>query len=72
MLSLVTAAEQQYRFDTASRAREDAVLRSIRERQEAISAEPARARAPRAVPVASPRPVGAQRSTTAASVCTAA
>jgi hypothetical protein len=37
MLSLVTAAEQQYRYDTAARDRELALLASIRERRLAES-----------------------------------
>lgn len=66
MLSLVTAAEYQHRFDSASRARERDLLRSIREREaslEARAAELARvadrsARPARRVRAARPRPIG--------------
>lgn len=63
MLSLVTAAEQQYRHDTWARDRERALLASIRERREAQSAEravPAR-RVPRG-PWA--RPIGVRLAST--------
>jgi hypothetical protein len=61
MLSLVTAAEQQYRFDTDSRARESAVLSSIRDRALARAAEESQARVVRRRDrVAWPRPIGAQ------------
>lgn len=33
MLSLVTAAEHQYRFDASTRARENAIIAAIRHRQ---------------------------------------
>ena len=61
MLSLVTAAEQQYRFEAASRAHEEAVLRSIRDRELALATESARARRARHTRETRPRPSGAQR-----------
>ncbi|WP_137843029.1 hypothetical protein [Microbacterium sp. 2FI] len=67
MLSLVTAAEQQYRYDTAARDRELALLASIRERRlaEAMFAEAPVRLAPRA---AWARPIGVRLER--AEVCT--
>ncbi|WP_194410618.1 hypothetical protein [Microbacterium cremeum] len=74
MLSLVTAAEHQYRHDSWTRDREIAVLASIRER-----------RAPAPVAVAAPvervaprarrpwaRPIGVQSSAECTTVCATA
>jgi len=60
MLSTVFAAEAQFRLDSASRAREHAILGSIREHDEAITALAAAARTPIAVrrAVTWPRPIG--------------
>lgn len=67
MLSLVTAAEQQYRHDTWSRDRDHAVLISIREHRAAEAAAlaipapvvpPAATPAPRAKRAAWARPIG--------------
>lgn len=69
MLSLVTAAEQQYRHDTWARDRERALLAAIRERRAAESVE-------RAVPKQRiartqwARPIGVRL--TNAEVCTTA
>lgn len=52
MLSLVTAAEQQYRHDTWSRDRDQALLVSIRARQAAERGLPARAAAASVAPAA--------------------
>jgi hypothetical protein len=62
MLSLVTAAEQQYRFDTDSRARDYAVLSSRRDRALARAEEASQARSARTrASVAWARPIGAQQ-----------
>ncbi len=69
MLSLVTAAEQQYRHDTWVRDRERALLASIRDRRAAEQA--ARAAAPRrARRTAWARPIGVRLAP--AEVCTTA
>lgn len=67
MLSLVTAAEQQYRHDTWSRDRELALLASIRDRRAAEAADAARPRARRA---AWARPIGLRLAP--AEICTTA
>lgn len=68
MLSLVTAAEQQYRQDSRMRDRELALVASIRERR---AAERARiVVAPRAKRAAWARPIGVRLA--AADVCTTA
>lgn len=68
MLSLVTAAEQQYRHDTRVRDRELAILAAIRERR---AAERARFDAPPRVKRAAwARPIGVRL--TPAEVCTTA
>lgn len=68
MLSLVTAAEQQYRHDTWARDRELALLVSIRERRAAeAAAVPPRPRPRRA---AWARPIGVRLAP--AEVCTTA
>lgn len=62
MLSLVTAAEQQYRHETLWRDRELALLAAIRERREheaAVAAAPVRVAAPRPQRAAWARPIGA-------------
>ena len=62
MLSLVTAAEQQYRHDTWSRDREQALLVSIRDRKAAEAAALAAPHvkvAPRQRRAAWARPIGA-------------
>lgn len=62
MLSLVTAAEQQYRHETQWRDREIALLASIRDRraaEAAAAAAPVRIVAPRPQRVAWARPIGA-------------
>lgn len=46
MLSLITAAELQYRFDTAILARDNARLVAIRERREALTVESTRITTP--------------------------
>jgi hypothetical protein len=67
MLSLVTAAEQQYRHDTQWRDRELALLASIRVRREAEAAASAALASAAAAPVAArpqraawARPIGAR------------
>lgn len=68
MLSLVTAAEQQYRHETAARDREFALIAAIRERRAAEAAA-----APTTVhpaPPASTRPLAARLAP--AEVCTTA
>ncbi|NLP83095.1 hypothetical protein HF576_04485 [Microbacterium sp. CFH 90308] len=66
MLSLVTAAEHQYRHDVWTRDRDNALLASIREHRAAEAAaapvvpSPVTA-APRAKRAAWPRPIGAHR-----------
>ena len=61
MLSLVTAAEQQYRHESASRDRELALLRSIRARRESQAAAlAAPAPAPASAAPARPRGVWAR------------
>lgn len=72
MLSLVTAAEQQYRHESTWRDRELALIVAIRDRRAALAAAPAMpvaapARLPRA---AWARPIGARLAT--ADVCTTA
>lgn len=59
MLSLVTAAEQQYRQDAAARERDFALLVSIRARRSAERAS-STVPAPRRERAAEPRPVGAR------------
>ncbi|WP_169581909.1 MULTISPECIES: hypothetical protein [Microbacterium] len=70
MLSLVTAAEHQYRHDTWSRDRDQAILVAIRARHAAL--EDARAAQVAARPQPQPatwaRPIGARLSTP--EVCT--
>lgn len=62
MLSLVTAAEMQYRHDADSRAVEMAHLQSIRERHASIASESERLRmrvaTPRRTPAVWARPIG--------------
>lgn len=61
MLSNVTAAEAQFRFDSATRAQEIAVREAIRNRREAARAALVRrvaAPRPAARPAAWPRPIG--------------
>lgn len=72
MLSLVTAAEHQYRHDTWSRDRDQAILVSIRARHAAQEeARASQAVAPtRPQPAAWARPIGARLS--APEVCTTA
>lgn len=75
MLSLVTAAEHQYRHDVWTRDREIAVLTSIRERRapaavESASVAPVERVAPRARR-AWARPIG-MRSSTECTVCATA
>jgi hypothetical protein len=72
MLSLVTAAEHQYRHDTWTRDRENALLASIREHRTSETVpspvvSPPVTAAPRAKRAAWPRPIGAHRS---AEACT--
>ncbi|MCP2636202.1 hypothetical protein K0817_006415 [Microbacterium sp. HD4P20] len=72
MLSLVTAAEHQYRHDTWTRDREIALLASIREHraaepEQAPAVSPPVAVVPRVKRAAWPRPIGAHR---AADACT--
>ena len=64
MLSLVTAAEQQYRHDTWARDRELALLASIRDRREPepVLAAPTVVRAPRQKRAAWARPIGLRSS----------
>jgi hypothetical protein len=69
MLSLVTAAEQQYRHDTWARDRELALLASIRERR-AAEREPRVAARPRPQRAAWARPIGVRLAP--AEVCTTA
>ena len=76
MLSLVTAAEHQYRHDVWTRDREIAVLASIRERRAPAVAEsafiaPAERVAPRARR-AWARPIGMHSSAECATVCATA
>lgn len=61
MLSTVTAAELQFRVDTAERDRERSILAAIRSRQAAVAAtvHPA-APAARRRPAAWPRPIATQ------------
>ena len=62
MLSTVLAAEAQFRLDSESRAREHAILGSIRERSEpqfALARTPATRRE-----VSWPRPIGVRRDLT--------
>ncbi|KRB36484.1 hypothetical protein [Microbacterium sp. Root180] len=66
MLSLVTAAEQQYRHDTWARDRELALLASIRERRAAEKAVAPRQTRPRRAAWA--RPIGVRLAP--AEVCT--
>ncbi|QKJ18484.1 hypothetical protein [Microbacterium hominis] len=71
MLLLVTAAEYEHRHESARRAREHAIMVSIRERREARAAEAwadaARTLTARRVTRASwPRPIGAHLHPTAA------
>ncbi len=68
MLSLVTAAEQQYRHDTWARDRELALLASIRERRAAEAAVAPRRDRPRRAVWA--RPIGVRLAP--AEVCTTA
>lgn len=72
MLSLVTAAEHQYRHDTWSRDRDQAILVSIRARHAALAdAQAAQVAArPRPQPATWARPIGARLS--APEVCTTA
>ena len=77
MLSLVTAAEHQYRHDTWTRDRENALLASIREHRMAEAApapvvSPQAAVAPRAKRAAWPRPIGAHRAEACTTVCATA
>lgn len=77
MLSLVTAAEHQYRHDTWTRDRENALLASIREHRMAEAApapvvSPHAAIAPRAKRAAWPRPIGAHRAEACTTVCATA
>ena len=72
MLSIVNAAEMQFRYETESRGREHALLASIRERRIAETApvadmvapsrlttlDEARRVAPRAARASWPRPIG--------------
>ena len=57
MLSTVYAAEAQFRHETEQRAREFAILESIRNRKEALAAS-ITARVAARQPVAWPRPIG--------------
>ena len=77
MLSLVTAAEQQYRHESMWRDRELALLASIRARHEALAVA-ARPALPHAEPIAHaraarrawPRPIGVRL--TAGDACSSA
>ena len=73
MLSLVTAAEHQYRHDVWTRDREIAVLTSIRERRApaAATVAPAERVAPRARR-AWARPIGMHSSAECSTVCATA
>ncbi len=81
MLSIVNAAEMQFRYETESRGREHALLASIRERRAAETArvadvvaaparlatlDEARRVAPRAARASWPRPIGIDTCSTAA------
>lgn len=63
MLSTVTAAEVQFRVDTAERDRERSILAAIRDRRRAAASRPAmtsaRLESPRRA-AAWPRPIAAQ------------
>ena len=63
MLSTVTAAEVQFRVDTAERDRERSILAAIRDRRSAAASRPVmsptRVVSPRR-PAAWPRPIAAQ------------
>ena len=71
MLSTVFAAEAQFRLDSQSRAREHAILESIRERSEPLTAQ-----GPVPAPLAAvswPRPIGVRLDLAdATTVCAAA
>lgn len=73
MLSLVTAAEHQYRHDVWTRDREIAVLASIRERRTPAAVEPAPVErvAPR-TRRAWARPIGIQSSAECTTACATA
>ena len=71
MLSTVFAAEAQFRLDSAARAREHAILGSIRERSEPLTPQ-GRMPAPR-MAVSWPRPIGVRLDVAdAAAICVAA
>jgi hypothetical protein len=77
MLSLVTAAEHQYRHDIWTRDRENALLASIREHRTAETApapvtSPPVAAVPRVKRAAWPRPIGAHRAEACTTVCATA